>query len=77
MKLRFEIDDDKKGMGVSMFNPKAKSYPLVSGVDVAKSSDDKFLARYIFFIEYVLLYCFNYYLTCFVCLMQNKKVLLH
>ncbi|KAL1213580.1 Subtilisin-like protease SBT4.14 [Cardamine amara subsp. amara] len=36
------------GMGVSMFNPKAKSYPLVSGVDVAKSSDDKYLARYCF-----------------------------
>lgn len=30
-----------------MFKPKAKSYPLVSGVDAAKSSDDKYLARYI------------------------------
>ncbi|CAA7017335.1 unnamed protein product [Microthlaspi erraticum] len=36
------------GMGISMFDPKAKSYPLVSGVDAAKSKDDKFLARYCF-----------------------------
>ncbi|KAJ0265260.1 Subtilisin-like protease 4 [Hirschfeldia incana] len=32
------------GMGISMF--KAKSYPLVSGVDAAKTKDDKPLARY-------------------------------
>lgn len=38
--------DDEKGMGISMFDPKGKSYPLVSGVDAAKSKDDKFLARY-------------------------------
>lgn len=30
-----------------MFNPKAKLYPLVRGVDAAKSTDDKYLARYI------------------------------
>ncbi|EOA19351.1 hypothetical protein CARUB_v10000284mg [Capsella rubella] len=36
------------GMGISMFNPKAKSYPLVSGVDAAKSTDDEYLARYCF-----------------------------
>jgi len=28
-----------------MFSPKAKSYPLVSGVDAAKNTDDKYLAR--------------------------------
>ncbi|ESQ37676.1 hypothetical protein EUTSA_v10028458mg [Eutrema salsugineum] len=36
------------GMGISMFKPKAKSYPLVSGVDAAKTTDDKYLARYCF-----------------------------
>ncbi|CAN8248216.1 unnamed protein product [Cochlearia groenlandica] len=36
------------GMGISMFKPNAKSYPLVSGVDAAKTTDDKYLARYCF-----------------------------
>ncbi|VVB06786.1 unnamed protein product [Arabis nemorensis] len=36
------------GMGISLFKPNAKSYPLVSGVDVAKTSDDKFMAKYCF-----------------------------
>ncbi|KAL0846005.1 hypothetical protein Bca101_019251 [Brassica carinata] len=36
------------GMGVSMFKPKAKSYPLVSGVDAAKTKDNKYLAKYCF-----------------------------
>ncbi|CAF2034421.1 unnamed protein product [Brassica napus] len=35
-------------MGISMFKPKAKSYPLVSGVDAAKTKDDQYLARYCF-----------------------------
>lgn len=36
------------GMGISLFKPKAKSYPLVSGVDAAKTKDDQYLARYCF-----------------------------
>lgn len=36
------------GMGISMFKPKAKSYPLVSGVDAAKTKDNKYLAKYCF-----------------------------
>lgn len=31
-----------------MFKPKAKSYPLVSGVDAAKTKDNKYLAKYCF-----------------------------
>lgn len=34
-----------------MFKPKAKSYPLVSGVDAAKTKDDQYLARYSYFFE--------------------------
>lgn len=43
-------------MGISLFKPKAKSYPLVSGVDAAKTKDDQYLARYylkLFFELYV------------------------
>ncbi|KAL0305160.1 UNVERIFIED_CONTAM: Subtilisin-like protease SBT4.14 [Sesamum calycinum] len=34
------------GIGVSMFEPKEKMYPLASGVDVAKNSDTKEESRY-------------------------------
>ncbi|CAH2069102.1 unnamed protein product [Thlaspi arvense] len=49
-KSQIDLGDGKSfsGMGISMFNPKAKSYPLVSGVDAAKSKDDKYMARYCF-----------------------------
>ncbi|CAL9232582.1 unnamed protein product [Arabidopsis halleri] len=49
-KSKIDLGNGKSfsGMGISMFNPKAKSYPLVSGVDAAKTTDDKYLARYCF-----------------------------
>lgn len=39
-----------QGVGVSTFNPKKKLYPLVSGVDVAQSSETKENARYDHFV---------------------------
>ncbi|KAG7619096.1 Peptidase S8/S53 domain [Arabidopsis suecica] len=49
-KSKIDLGNGKSfsGMGISMFSPKAKSYPLVSGVDAAKNTDDKYLARYCF-----------------------------